>query len=310
MIGTLVQSLQRRITLFSTKRQLHIRVVGGLGNQLFVYFAGLYLSKVSGRELVLNMKGASRVHSSFDLLSFSEISGVRTFSARYPMSKQLARFIDSFNYRFSRISAVLNLFAGNYVDQGIHINTIISQSSRCKIKLTGYFQDFEYLNGLQNSQLTLIASDQDSTSDEKTLAIHIRRGDFVNEKVSHGCLAASWYHRAISHQLSTSDNIKQIKVFSNDDEWVKANLNRLVPQTAVPVEIIKFNQSQDPAFSFMAFATCGYRVCSNSTFSLLGSKLFPGVTVVPYPYNRSGHFEVLEESSPKNWIRIASIWEE
>jgi hypothetical protein len=296
--------------LFPIKRQLHVRVVGGLGNQLFVYFAGLYLSQVSGRELVLNMNDASRVHSSFDLHSFREISALRATSARYPLSRKLVRFIDSFNYRLPRIAAVLNSLAGNYVDQNIRINTVTSQSSRKKIKFTGYFQDFGYLDGLQNAQLTLIAYNQDSTVNEKTLAIHIRRGDFVNERVSHGCLAANWYRGAISHQLSESDSIQQIKIFSNDDEWVKSNLERLVPQTAIPVEIVKFDQRQDPAISFMAFATCRYKVCSNSTFSLLGSKLFPGVTVVPYPYNRSGNFKVLEESSPKDWIRIASIWEE
>jgi hypothetical protein len=163
---------------------------------------------------------------------------------------------------------------------------------------------------LKNLELTLKASDKKSTKNEGTLAIHIRRGDFVNEKISHGCLAANWYNEAIRHQISLSDGIQYIRIFSNDDEWVRLNLQRLLPQTTIPVEIVKFDDREDPALSFIAFASCRYRVCSNSTFSLLGSKLFSGVTVVPYPYNRSGNFKVLEESSPKDWIRISSIWEE
>ena len=310
MIGILVQSLQRTTTLFPAKRQLRVRVVGGLGNQLFVYFAGLYLSQVSGRELVLNMKDASRAHSSFDLLSFKEVSGKRVISARYPSNTSLVRFIDSFNYRFPRVSRILNSLAGNYVDDNIQVNTIISQSSRNKIKFKGYFQDFRYLDELQNMELTLKTSSQNLIENRSTLAIHIRRGDFENEKATHGCLAAIWYSAAISHQLSASNSIQQIKFFSNDDEWVESNLKKLLPQTTIPVEIVKFDEREDPAISFMAFASCGFRVCSNSTFSLLGSKLFPGDTVVPYPYNRSGNFKILEESSPKDWKRIASIWEE
>jgi len=287
-----------------------VRIVGGLGNQLFVYFAGLYLSQASGRELVLNMKDASRVHSSFDLRSFKEVSELRLISAKFPSSKKILKFIDSFNYRFPGASSIINPFAGSYVDQNIRTNTNISQSRKRTIKLKGYFQDFEYLDKLQNINLTLTTSSVDSVQQIRTLAIHIRRGDFVNEKATHGCLAANWYHEAIRHQLSISHEIELIKIFSNDEGWVKSNLENLVPHTAIPIEIVKFDHRQDPAISFMDFAGCRYRVCSNSTFSLLGSKLFPGFTIVPYPYNRSGNFKVLEESSPKEWIRISSIWEE
>ena len=309
MIGISAKSLRRRITLFRRKRELHVRIVGGLGNQLFVYFAGLYLSRVSGRELVLNMKDASRVHSTFDLSSFKEVSGLRLISARYPSSKTWVRLRDSLNYRYPRVAEVLNSISGNYVDDSLETNTVIAQSKRSIIKFTGYFQDFEYLDKLQNLELSLGTFNQVSTKNDETLAVHIRRGDFLNEKISHGCLATNWYNEAIRHQISLSDGIQYIKIFSNDDEWVRLNLDRLLPQTRIPVEILKFDAREDPALSFMAFAGCGYRVCSNSTFSLLASRLFSGVTVVPYPYNRSGNFKILEDSSPKEWIRISSIWE-
>jgi hypothetical protein len=256
------------------------------------------------------MKDASRVHSSFDLNSFKEVSGLRVISERHRSNKTWVRLKDSFNYRFPRVSGVINSISGNYIDESIETNTVVAQSKRRVIKFTGYFQDFEYLDRLQNLELTLKATNQKSRENEGTLAIHIRRGDFVNEKISHGCLAAAWYKEAIRHQISLTGSIQNIRIFSNDDEWVELNLERLLPQTEIPVEIVKFDDREDPAESFIAFARCRYRVCSNSTFSLLGSKMFSGTTVVPYPYNRSGNFRVLEDSSPKDWIRISSIWEE
>jgi hypothetical protein len=265
---------------------------------------------VSDRELVLNMKDASRVHSSFDLKSFNEVSGLRVISVGHPSNETWVRLKDSFKYRFPSVAGVINSISGNYADDSIEINTLIAQSKRRAIKFTGYFQDFEYLDRLQSLELTLKATNQNSRENEGTLAVHIRRGDFVNEKITHGCLAAAWYNEAIRHQISLTGRIQTIRIFSNDDEWVRLNLERLLPQTTIPVEIVKFDDREDPAVSFMAFARCRYRVCSNSTFSLLGSRLFSGTTVVPYPYNRSGNFKVLEDSSPKDWIRISSIWEE
>ena len=294
------------------KREIHVRVVGGLGNQLFVYFAGRYLSRVSSRELVLNIDDASRVHSFYDLRSFREISGLRIISAKYPTASMLKRIMHSLRYRLPIAFRVIDSFLGNYVDQGLSSNVLRSQSRRGSVKFTGYFQDFEYIDKLQELKageevLTLF---NEPRINKNLLTIHIRRGDFINEKTTHGCLKSQWYHQAISHQLSTAHSINEIRIYSNDDEWVTSNLEDICPKTHIRIEIVKFDSKQDPAISFLAFGSGQYKICSNSTYSLLAARLFPGVSVVPYPYNRSGNFKALEKSSPTDWIRIPSIWEE
>lgn len=294
------------------RRQLQVRIVGGLGNQLFVYFAGLYLSQVSGRDLVLNMKDTSRVHSSFDLRSFREISKIRILNNGKPSNSNLSRIMDSLRYRFPEIATITDNIFGIYQDEGFERNQLRVKSKKRIIRISGYFQDFEYLENLGDIKLSLEFSEQDASrpNQQNTLAVHIRRGDFVNEKTTHGCLDTSWYKQAISLVLQTNPEIKSIRIFSNDTGWVKSNLGLTCPETNIQIEIVNFDPLQNPAVGFLEFSACTYRVCSNSTYSLLASRIVPGFTVVPYPYNRSENFKVLEDSSPQSWIRVPSIWEE
>lgn len=46
------------------KRRVVAKLVGGLGNQLFIYFAALNLATVSNLELVLDMSLIEKSHSS------------------------------------------------------------------------------------------------------------------------------------------------------------------------------------------------------------------------------------------------------
>lgn len=298
--------------MVSRRRQIEVRVIGGLGNQLFIYFAGLYLSRITGRELLLNMKEAARSHSLYDLRSFKEVSEMRVVDNPFPRIGCVRKIVDSLRYRLPGAARIFGRLFGYYTDQNLMLNQLNANSARNKITISGTFQDFSYLDKIQDATLTLSipALQLNQDQNEGILAIHVRRGDFLSQKTTHGCLAAQWYNHAIGSLLSTTNVIKKLRFYSNDDAWVQENLVQLCPELSIPVEIMKFDPGEDPAVSFMSFANCQYRICSNSTFSLLASRLFPGVSAVPYPYNRLGDFKALEESSPKDWIRIPSIWEE
>lgn len=277
-----------------------------------MYFAGLYLSQISDRKLVMDMRDTSRVHSTYDLRSFKEISDIHVINERKPRKQLLSKFRDSFRYRFPDIARFIDSLTGNYFDEGFQTNVMRSCSRKKKIKFSGYFQDFQYLINQDNVSLTLKnpGTENFELKENHVLAIHVRRGDFLNEKKTHGCLDPRWYYQAVSNQLERNPEITKIKIFSNDTEWIISKLKLICPKTDLETEIVPFDVFRDPAISFVAFASCKYRVCSNSTYSLLASYVIPGDTVVPFPYNRSGNFKALEESSPLEWVRIPSIWEE
>lgn len=299
--------------IFKPTRQLRIRIVGGLGNQLFGYFAGLHLSAQSNRQLILDMRDASKNHSEFDLRSFREVKSSSNFLERkHFQSSFLEKIVDSTRYRFPVIWKPIDRIFGSHADMNYETNISVARSKKRVIRFTGYFQDFSYLRNSKLDKLTVQSnpSQLHSNFGLGILGIHVRRGDFLNEKLTHGCLDITWYREAARKILNSHPAPKKIRIFSNDEKWVRENLVLFDLPGEIHIEIVEFNRNLDPAESFLEFSSCEFRICSNSTYSLLASFLSPGVTVVPYPYNRSGNFKALEESSPKSWIRVPSIWED
>ena len=261
---------------------------------------------------MLDMGNASVIHSSFNLRSFKELDEIQVKNENRSPNQLIKRISDSYRFRFPAFARRMDNIAGNFFDEGFEANAIHSHSRKKRIKFSGYFQDFRYLANQEEIKLTLDSprNSYPGFENRNVLAVHIRRGDFINEKVTHGCLDASWYKRAIGYQLQAETEIVKIRIFSNDTGWINSNLRMICPETEAEIEVVQFDVGQDPAISFLDFAGCKYRVCSNSTYSLLASYIVPGKTVVPFPYNRSGNFKALEESSPSSWVRIPSIWED
>ena len=50
---------------------LRVKLVGGLGNQIFGYMGGYWLARNQNRKLVLDFTEISYNHSEFDLTSFN-----------------------------------------------------------------------------------------------------------------------------------------------------------------------------------------------------------------------------------------------
>ena len=302
------------------KKLLELRLVGGLGNQLFGYIAGLYLSRISNRDLKLDISGVAKNHSPYDITSLNMIStGIRVFTPSPILSKFKNRAIDSINYRssiFLKNEAAMRSFL---VDQGFAKN-VERVKKRGNVKFhSGYFQTFEYLSGLkQETRVELRLKHPynnyeeivDSLKQSDALAVHVRRGDFENEKINHGLLSQDWYVQAVEQMLTLNSGLAKIFIFTNDAFWCENVLALLFAEKGLDVVILKELALEDPAVSFLLFSESNAKVCSNSTFSLLASAIGSGSVVVPYPYNRRGDFKQLEDTSPQNWLRVESIWEE
>lgn len=302
------------------RKSLHLRLVGGLGNQLFGYLAGLYLSSISNRDLKLDISGVAKNHSPYDITSFNILSTeVRIFKPSPILNKYKNRVIDSINYRSSLFFENKAFKKSFLVDQG-YIKNVEKVMRRGNVKFhSGYFQTFEYLSGLRQQTTFKLRlkhpfekyeelADKLKLSD--SLALHVRRGDFENEKINHGLLSQDWYVQAIEQMLTLNLGLAKVFIFTNDTFWCENVLAQLLGKKGLEVNILKELTFEDPAISFLLFSESKAKVCSNSTFSLLAAAMGSGSVVVPYPYNRRGDFKQLEDTSPQNWLRVESIWEE
>ena len=300
-------------------RKLRIRLVGGLGNQLFCYFAGLALSSQLERNLELDISDVSHEHSRFDIRSFNLICEV-VGKVNQPTSWNLfkRRAINSAKYRSSFILKRLQGFLPLLTDAGFEQNFRF-KSFFPKVYAHGYFQDLRYLDALTKNQKESIKLKSPSTDLDtlrakagasKSVAVHVRRGDFVAAASYHGCLSAEWYTRVIQQVLNSDEGIKQIWFFSNDIEWCQSKFLNLSKPEQTQLVFLGENELLDPAEVFVLFGEFDFQICANSTFSILAAALGRNESVfLPSELNRTGSFRDLEISLPKNWIQVSPIWE-
>jgi hypothetical protein len=180
----------------------------------------------------------------------------------------------------------------------------------------GYFQTAEYYQSLKLSGGdTALVLRRPSDWFQKTrvelehikpLVVHVRRGDYLQEKNRPiGALSSEYFEQAIKVAKGRKDfGNREVWVFSDDISQVMPEFNEFgikINRWIQPPENV------DPAESLVLMSKTDAVVVSNSTFSwwaaVLGS---PKLVVCP-----SAWFRLLPEPEgliPSDWIRVESSW--
>lgn len=245
---------------------------GGLGNQMFQYAAGRALAARHGTELVLNWApprlpvGSGVLARPFELKNFSIRH--RSGSLLDPAQFMLAR----------RPSPTLRALSGWQIfrEQSFAYDEGFA-SLPDRTYLFGYWHSWRYFKGytkiifdelqpqLQLSDASLRLRHQMARS--SSLAIHIRRGDYVNS-VNHHVLDLSYYRRAVR---LIQDNIQGLKafIFSDDPRWCADALQPL----GLNLVVVDENSGRDSWQDLFLISFCQHAIIANSTFSWWGAWL-------------------------------------
>ena len=223
----------------TNKNFLHL--TGGLGNQLFQVAAGLNFS--SGQDLFVAVKNGKPRLNQFggpDLLSFTLPNNIKVMK-----EEKFSRFVSKVfgyvirvgvnprNFESSRLSKSMARFLASVV-ASIHFKTFAKvmrvsgvgyagKPHRANVFI-GYFQTFKYAEDphvfeqmkslrLSNPGLRFEELVQ-NISNSKTIVVHLRRGDYVNE-ASFGLIGSDYYLECIN-ELLTSKLYNSLWVFSDD----------------------------------------------------------------------------------------------
>jgi len=239
-----------------------LEMEGGLGNQMFQYAFAKACSVRSREQLFL------------DLTWYRNKSSKRRF------------LLDKLNVSYGRSSAnrlsigMIKLVKNPSVlkDEGffeeksleIHGNTL----------LEGYWESYKYFEAiaedikkgfaLKKPSEIFIELSKDIRPD--SIAIHVRRGDFLALTDSRCQNGVPYYTRAVE-QIVEKRGLRdpQIVVFSDDPEWCKAELRSLAGR---PTAIFEGKLDSD-AEELMLMSLYGNQVISNSTFSWWAAYLNP-----------------------------------
>lgn len=304
------------IRLKLESKKTTVRLIGGLGNQLFIYFAGMYLSKKQNAKLVcdLSFLDSDRTKHGVSITSFS-LEGTFARKSRWMLGiyKKWDRITSYLSYKSSRFKMIYQKISKFYLSNGIGYDSGLGSISK-NVTLKGYFQTWRYVRELEEtSSFTLKIKNPSNwftelkINAEQTLPIiiHVRRGDYHEDVNSFiGVLGPNYYKNALNEVRSKALD-SPIWVFSDDIESAKNVLNLRVNEK---VNWIIAPSGTDPAEELAIMQFGGAHIIANSTFSWWGAYLSQSTKIVIAPKSWfKGQLEPLD-LIPPHWKRLENDW--
>jgi len=243
---------------------------GGLGNQLFQYAFGRYLSLKYKQQLYLDITFYNNTtqHRSYGLNKFSIEEGV-IVTADFSKFKWLK------NPFVRRIVSYLPSIFSVYIERRVSpfYSTLLEQD---RGYFDGYWQCEQYFDEIRPvilKEISLKPAQRsidpmiDLIGTSTSVSIHIRKTDYLNSenKGLYAECTAGYYTRAME-VLSLKFNNPHFFIFSDDYTWVKNNIVFNHTHTFM-------DASNEPEEDLHLMRLCNHNIIANSTFSWWGAWL-------------------------------------
>jgi hypothetical protein len=294
---------------------IEIELVGGLGNQLFGYFAGLYIAQSSKCDVVFDLSsipyGITQHNSA--LKSFLLPENLQFKSRKLRKPQRLARRASNFLIRkLPGYQSILLRTRHIYQSKEIGYDGNLSNIPNNTV-VRGYFQSWEYFARIENRKnctLELAVPSEWFKENQKTaqtirpIMMHVRRGDYNNVAAEFGLLAEGYFLESTKAARERVGD-REIWVFS-DDVQVAA---QIISSCAIHnVKLIQPPVDNDPAESLLLMSEGSANIVSNSTFSWWAATLNQNSSIVlaPAPWYRK--IKEPESLIPPTWMRLPAVW--
>ena len=288
-------------------RPITIRLVGGLGNQLFGYYAGAALAARHGAPLRLDTSWVRHgiTDHGIEILRFDlpgDWMDDRSLGARLSAPGSLVG--RAWSKALREVPALRRPLRIHEAEGVGHDPTLLDQPPGTRLR--GYFQSWRTVQNAmdsgyprrprlryQSSWLDQIIS---RAQDESPLVVHVRRGDYAKVP-EFGLLGASYYESAID-RLRGEGVTGPIWLFSDEPALAQHALGR----HAASAELI--SSPDGPATELLAMSHGAGLVIANSTFSWWGATMSAPKTpvIAPDPWFAAG--PAVQGLIPPEWTRL------
>lgn len=185
----------------------------------------------------------------------------------------------------------------NYLKIGYYIGPYLSENYFLNIE-DKVRKTFEFPKITEKENIELL----ERIEGKETVAIHIRRGDYVDNTVLGGLAPLSYYKKAIEY---INEKIKNpiFIIFSNDIEWCKENLDFENNN----VEYINWNKREKSFRDMQLMSLCKHNIIPNSTFSWWGAWLNKNpnkIVIAPKKWFTDESGISSDNVNSKSWIEI------
>lgn len=288
---------------------IYTQLKGGLGNQLFQYASGRAAASRTGANLILDCSWFGRI-SRYDTPRQFELH-------RYPIEARIA------NDKETRICKLhSHPILGRLGIAWGGVSKMTEQSSRQlqihevrtgKVYLEGYWQKHRYFDPIKPELERTIAVPTSALSTtnkqiaemisaSQSVAMHIRRGDYVSNPLAsriHAVCSPEYYERALEKMTELCGPLTPF-VFSDDIGWVRAHVR--LPRTTI---FVTKDAPGEPHEELELMRRCRTHIIANSTFSWWGAYLGANseqVVIAPRKWFKDAR--AVRELVPETWISI------
>lgn len=286
-----------------------VKILGGLGNQMFQY--ALYLAlkeKFPDEEIKIDIScfRGYPLHNGFELddifsLDYQTATWKDILKVAYPYP----------NYRCWQIGKYImpkrKTMCIERADLFFDVSLLQQRGDKY---YDGYWQHEEYFNFARDSIMSAFAFSEvengrnqdiiNKVSLQNSVAIHIRRGDYVKHPLFKGICDIGYYKSAIIYMKEHVDPDLYC-VFSNDIEWCESNLSSLLPPDRTVY--VSWNNGKQSYIDMQIMSRCKHNIVANSSFSWWGAWLNQNankVVLAPHKWSNAN----IQDPVPNSWIRI------
>jgi hypothetical protein len=285
-----------------------VRLMGGLGNQLFQYAAGRHLAHLNNTELfldttLLEQPDSDKIPRVYELGVFN----VQCSIADEQIVKQFHG--SEFSAVDRAITKMISLGKNKkYRFEGFGFDEHVLEL-KGNYYLCGFFMSEKYFKPIEDvirKELTVkpefIPADHQLTQkikESKSVAVHIRRGDYIRNLSSmeaHGLCSKDYYAKSIDYIKTQLGTDAHYFIFTDDEAWIKKEMDWDINYTLI--------SDKSAVEDFYWMSLCRHTIIANSTFSWWAAWLNANpekIVVMPKHWTNNIKSEDIK-LNPKNWI--------
>lgn len=283
---------------------MKVKIIGGLGNQMFQYATAFAIAKRTNQNLVVDISDAVSYKTHPLRLTALSCSCEYEYKSNY-FEKYIYSTIIPYSIRKL-------IFCRHYIENGLSYDDTIDTKSINK-KIIGYFQTEKYFKEFRGELISEFKpreafSEYQSEilnliKQQSCCSIHIRRGDYISNvsaNNTHGVCNSEYFKKAIKY-LENSGVVKPgiaLFVFSDDIEWCKENIS--FPYKTIFVK----GDEEKVELDMWLMSFCDHNIISNSSFSWWGAWLNENAekyVIAPSQWFRKN---IQHDIIPASWIKI------
>jgi hypothetical protein len=287
-----------------------VKIIGGLGNQMFQFALYKSLQARFAEERVLVdlhcFNGYKKHHgfeigrvfgSSYEEATLGEVARVaypypnfqtwRYGSRLLPNRKSMVKEKPDFTFEPTALTRPTDTYYDGYWQHEEYFSDIRQD----------ILQTFRFPNFTDKANKEAAAEVQSSNS----VAVHIRRGDYTHDKLFHDICTLPYYERAIRHIESAVD-CELFCIFSDDMDWCREHIAPLLGGKRIIYA--DWNTGKQSFQDIHLMSLCRHNIIANSSFSWWGAWLNENpnkIVVAPSQWmNRQG----VSSPVPEHWTVI------